>query len=360
MTGGVALYYRLGKREPIHDLDGRWLRDTAGRTALEAFGALPVGKIQRRLKQLEETWAALDAADRASLLDAEPDRLQRLALEALEEVVALVRMFGPFGFAWPRTFEVSNPVADRALGPAEPRRRWEVVMPSPGIASARVSELYSERESPWADRVAVGDGALRPDLIWGPRGLEGHRDDLWRALRLVQVLGEEAPNPFAIRNAAGDLPRAQGYDIRDHGPRDPVDARWAEAMRLPPSARRGWSPFDVHSTSVDWVVAGKLMLAEYLTGQLASSRTGVGLDQSGRLRTRWIPGSLLEIIYLQLLEHVEHRLSFGVGTCERCGGPILRTRMAAGTRNRSHRGCAPVIRKRRQRERERLAAQGPS
>jgi hypothetical protein len=357
-TGGLALYYRVGRRKPIRDDEGRWLRDAAGRNALEAFGALPLKNMLRRLREVEEAWLATDQAVRARMLEADPDHLQERWLKALAELTAFVRRFGPLGFAWAQTFEVTNPEADRALGPAKPRRRWQAVLPTPGVSLGRVRQIRSEPRSPWTDRVAIGDDSVPHDFLGADKGpLMGHHDDLWRAIRLVSVLGDENPDPFAIRDAAGALPRAEGYDIRDKGVRDPVDVRWIEAMRTPSHSRlRGWSPFEDHPTKVKWTIAGKLILADYLTAQLAWTRIEAGLDSTGIIRTRWTPGSLLEIIYLQLLEHVEERLSFGIGTCERCAGPILRTRVAEGTRNRSHRGCAAVVRKRRQRERERLAA----
>ena len=176
-------------------------------------------------------------------------------------------------------------------------------------------------------------------------------------LELVKVLADDRPNPLHIRAAAGALPRVRGYDVADHGVRDPVDRRWLDVIRPPRgTSARDWSLFEAHPTSVDWPAAGRITLAEYLSEQLAWTRIDVGLDVAGRIRSRWTPRSLLEIIYLRLLEHVEQRLQFGVGECLHCRGPILRTRASERTRNRAHHGCANVLRKRRQRERERQAA----
>jgi hypothetical protein len=310
--------------------------------------------IYGRLSEVEESWLAQSVADREAILERSPEYLQKQWQSALGELVALVRTFGPIGLDWPRTFEVSNPSGDRAAG-GTPGSPWVTVLPSPGFARGRVYRLRVDPGASWVDRVDAGDTGIPHDFLGaestGP--LRGHHEDLISVLRLVGLLAEDKANPHAIRDAAGALPRVKAHDLWDRSVRDPVDVRWAEAVRRPAAiGRPGWSPYDQHVTAIDWWIAGRIELAEFLTSQLAWTRIEAGLDSRGRIRTRWTPRSLIELIYLQLLEHVEDRLHFGIGTCERCGGPILRTRLAEPTRNRCHRGCAAVMRKRRQRERD--------
>jgi hypothetical protein len=355
-VAGPNLYYRLGPRAPICDDGGRWVRDAAGRVALEAFGALPLKDMYSRLAEVDQ---ANQQSTSGTIGDPHHATSQRSWLTIWPELRDFVRTFGPLGFEWSRTFYVSNPEADRALG-RRPGKRWTVVFPAPGFTTARVRRTDAPMRRSWADRVMLGDSSLPHDFLGlGDTGpIWSHQDDLRRVLELVNALAEVEPNPHRIREAAGGLPRTAGYDVADRGPRDPVDRRWRDAVRPPSRAGgRGWSPFESHPTGVDWRVAGRIMLAEHLSSELAWTTIDVGLDRLGRFRSRWTPGSLLEIIYLQLLEHVEQRLQFGVGECLHCGGPILRTRASERTRNRAHHGCANVLRKRRQRDRQRRAAE---
>lgn len=351
----LTLYYRLGPRRPIRDERDRWLRDKAGRTALEAFGSLPLSEMYGRLKADEEAWRATHEEARAALVAADPERVNRRRLTPVAELVTFMNSFGPLGFDWSRTFPVRNSAADRGGGSVTPRE-WQVDFPSPGVSMPDVRQVHSFPHKTWAERVRLGDDALWQDYLGPERSgpLWGHQDDLMRVLDLVNVLSANDPNPHDIRNAAGRLPGVAEYDVTDRGDRDPVDVRWRDAMRpARESAGRRWSPFREHRARVDWLMAGRLLLAEYLSAQLRWTTIEVGLDTLGRMRTRWTPHSLLEIIYLQLLEHVQERLEFGVGKCLHCGGPILRTRLSERTRNRAHHGCAALLRKRRQRERER-------
>ncbi len=385
-TGGPSLYYRLGTRRPIRDDFGRWRRDAQGRTALEAFGALPVDAMIRRLVDGDDAWRATgDEQARAAVLAADPERENRHWRAVFEELVSFVETFGPLGFDWPRTFPVDNRKADRALDDLDRRkirevlqatrapetasnrpfrdaREWQVTFRSPGFSMPTVSQIRTMPTEPWEERVRAGDDALFQDFI-GPGSagpLWNHQDDLGRAIALVVALSEPEPKPFVVKDALGRLPGHGRYDARDYGLRDPVGIDWRDAMRPVRTPRGGWwRPFkEPHPGQVDWVAAGRLGLAEYLSEQLAWIRTGVGLDDHNRFRSRATVGSILEIIYLQLLEHVEERLDFGIGACPHCAGPILRTRRSARTQNRAHRGCGLVLRKRRERARQRLRS-GP-
>ncbi|HEV8280691.1 MAG TPA: hypothetical protein VGQ02_02435 [Candidatus Limnocylindrales bacterium] len=372
MAGGPGLFYRLGPRKPLRDRTGRWVRDAAGRTALEAFGALPLGEMYRRLAEVDATWRATgDDATRAALIAADPQGERRRWQDALRELVDFVTTFGPLGFDWSRTYPVENRDADQALDRGRApdttvertARRWRVVFPSPGFAGARVTQVRTNPAGTWSERIEAGDELLAQDFLGvEPSGpLWNHHDDLRRVLALVATLGEVSPNPHAIRAAAGNMPGLGEYDVRDPGIRDPIDRPWREAM-LPPRnvGARLWAPFVEHPARVVWPTLGRLILAEYLSAQLAWMTVEAGIDELNRIRTRLTPRSLLQVIYLQLLEHVEERLHFGVGQCLLCHGPILRTRQSGATQNRAHRGCAAVLRKRRQRERDRVAAENGS
>lgn len=133
-----------------------------------------------------------------------------------------------------------------------------------GTDAWRARELRTHDGLSWEARVRAGDDALWQDFLGpGQAGPLWHQqDDLRRILDLVGVLSSTSP-------------------------------------------------------------AGRLALAAFLSEQLRWTGIGVGLDERRSLRARWTVGSLMEVIYLQLLEHVEERLAFGVGHCHICDGPIL-------------------------------------
>jgi hypothetical protein len=383
MTGGVTLYYQVGERRPIRVESGKWARDAQGRTALEAFGALPIQAMYDRLAAGTEAWRAESEEARASLLAADPGRESRRWLFAFDELVSFIGTFGPLGFDWSRTFAVKNSMADRALRDLDERRTadtliamgkareaarsaarrssmsrsardWQIAFPGPGYGMSEVRELRTYPGLSWEERVDRGDDALWQDFLGPGQGgpLWHQQDDLGRILDLVRALSSPTPRVDTIRNAIGRLPGSGRYDAKEPATRDPVGLYWQDAMRpRREPGSRVWAPLQDHPTRVDWPTAGRLALAAYLSEQLSWTGIGVGLDPRGAVRGRWTVGSLMEVIYLQLLEHVEERLDFGVGECPICRGPVLNTRRFGPTRNVAHFGCSIVLRKRRERAR---------
>ena len=359
-TGGRS----LGEPRPLRDGDGDWLRDEHGRVALEAFGALPLPVMYERFHTYRDSLRGREGAEYE----------QAAMLACLGELVGFVRAFGPLGFDWPRTFEVGNPDADRALDEGDMSRwaragatldrardilekrrersgsrRWRVRFPGVGeVGLPSVSPVRSHPELSWAERVRRHDDALLYDFLGPvPSGpLWFHQDDLRRALRLVDALA--GGDRQAIREALGRLPGHGMFPVRDSADRAPVDIDWRPAMlTLAAPASGWWMPFEAHPGQVDWIAAGRLGLATFLSAQLAWTQVAVGLDAQARFRSRWIVGSLMEVVYLQLVDHVERRMGFGVGQCGYCGGPILRVRQE----QRWHRKCANAGRQRRHRGR---------
>ena len=384
MTGGLTLYYKLSIGQPIVDEAGRWRRDARHRTALEAFGALPIEAMYARLQASDDAWRALPEPRRHAILKRDPEHRQRQWRGCLAELLDFVNVFGPLAFDWSRDFEVGNPAADRArhdldklrteatlvaLGQTTKeaaaavarippsRHDWRVTFPGPGwsLPNVRVTTAYPDLS--WNDRVDRGDDDLPHDFL-GP-GRSGplwfHMDDLRRAIELVRALSAAPPKPLDIRQALGGMPGVARYRVNEPSRRDAVGIYWQDVIRGPASLRGVIEPFKEHPSRVDWVAAGRSGLAQFLSEQLAWAGVGAGLDRFGVVRGRWYVGSLVEVIYLQLLEHVEARLDFGVGECRECGGPILNSRRPGPTRNVAHFGCSALVRKRRQRARERLA-----
>jgi len=105
-----------------------------------------------------------------------------------------------------------------------------------------------------------------------------------------------------------------------------------------------WQPFKAHRGQVDWETLGWSVLAQHLSRVLTWGALRVGL-RGHRPQLGWRVGSLVEVMYLQLLEHVTQHPDFGIGQCDYCGAPILRVRR----QQRWHTGCAPAGRQRESR-----------
>lgn len=334
-----------------------------------------------RLQEGTDAWRTVGIEERDRILADDPERETRRWERAFGELFDFVRTFGPIGFTWGRMFTVGNAVAERAegqlaaerlerellalgveAGEARSRaglvaasrrgRRWRVTFPAPGFGTPEVHEARAYPERDWEERVGLGDDLLAQDYL-GP-GSAGQlwleQDDLLRVLELVGALSEERKDAARLRAATGGLPGVARYPLHRGEAADPVDIDWRDADRRPGlDGRHVFAPFEQHPATVDWVATARLSLAEYLSQRLGWAGLGVGLGARGLIRARWVIWSLLDVIYLQLLEHVEERLDFGIGTCTGCGGPILNTRRRGPMANVAHRGCGGAVRKRRER-----------
>jgi hypothetical protein len=358
----TTLYYRLGAPVPINEKRGRPRRDARGRVALEAFMALPLETMYDRLGAVLDSSAARGVVPEQAALRA-----------ALAELIAFIDVFGPLGLATSRVELVENPEADRL---AEENWRleldargfdakalrwvrqslWGLTPRMPGLNQLpRVEKIHGDPELPWVERVNRADQLLPQDFLGvrdgGPLSIA--LDDLRRSLALTQALA--TGNGLATRDALKGFPRFPAVFVgEDEGGASPL-LDWRVAMKMRPRADGWFAPFKEHPTHVDWIELGWLVLADHLAIELESARIRVGLA-GHQLRLGWQPGSLLEVIYLQLLDHIQRRPDFGIGTCDYCSAPILRVRRD----QRWHSGCAPAGRQREARAARKDRLLGPA
>jgi hypothetical protein len=369
LTGGIRLRYRLAEADRRVNLLEE--RDERSRLALEAFSALPITQMTSALDTYLESLRGQPAAQRD----------QARMRDALGELVAFVRRFGPLGIGWGMTMQVTNPEADnlaRRLEAAE--RRERDVEPAAAAHAPRsetrwVASFHGQAAGRWgmgqvrsvrtwesddlAQRIELDDTILSDGL----GRIAEEQADLNDALRLVEQIaladepgeqpdGSQDPGAARLRAFIGTKGGwLIGLSIDDP---DPLGTNWRRA-RLGGPARRGpfWNPLAA-GEDVDWRLFARLILSNLIGRQLNYVLPYLDVNDEGRFLLDLRPSSTLEVIYLQLLEHVRQRLAFGVGTCHYCGGAILRTRHRdSPTGNQWHRGrCSSAGRARRLREEE--------
>jgi hypothetical protein len=301
--------------------DGRdvlTLRDRRDRLALEAFSALPLDAMQRELEVIVAAEHELD---------------QRRLRSAFADLASFSKRFGPLGIGWGMTLPVTNPAAERAerqLRDTERQRRGREPSEEPWPKSPWVVSFYGQA----AGRRGFGDvrrlaGAPRPHDTLDRIGTE--QRDLRMALQFVEAIARD--DERALRALIKETEWARGISLRV----DPQGTDWRR-VRIggPRLGRRAWDPF-APGEDVDWRLFARLLLSNLVSRQLAFVLPYVDIDAEGRFRQDLRPTSVLEVIYMQLLEHVQERLSFGVTWCGYCGGAILRTRKPGSrTTNRWH------------------------
>jgi hypothetical protein len=182
------------------------------------------------------------------------------------------------------------------------------------------------------ERIRLGDDALPRDA-WA--ALVDEQADLLTALRITDAIARN--DQGACRDLAGSVlgestefwTGAPDRFDPDYG-RSYRTPRWTDEDRVPLFARR--------FSEVDWVELARQALAGLIRRQIDFAVPSV-FWADGMYVVGWRPTSLIEAMYLELLEHLRRRPAFGVSFCERCGGPILRTRKPGPTGNRWHRRC---------------------
>jgi hypothetical protein len=216
-----------------------------------------------------------------------------------------------------------------------------------------VQKVMTYPDLSWEDRVRLNDPKIHHDVL-GPRSsgpLASATKELAAAVRLADALSRE--DQFELRNAIGDFPRVRVFDVRDRPRQSSLEFDWRSANRGMTPADGWFKPFEMHETHVDWVALGWMVLVEHISFKLASTGIGVGL-RGARPSFGWRIGSLLDVIYLQLLEHARQHPEFGIGSCGVCEAPILRVRKG----QRWHSGCAPAGRQRESRAARKQRALG--
>ena len=156
-----------------------------------------------------------------------------------------------------------------------------------------------------------------------------------RTLSLVEAIARG--DRFACRRAIRAFARNDDAGWR-LSPNAPSGFDVARAFR-PNRAGSVVQPFRLPEHEVDWQLLATFMLADLISRQIDFAMPLVAVVGSAQIEARPQGTSLLELVYLELLEHVQRRPDFGVGQCRGCGGPILRTRRPGKTGNGWHAGC---------------------
>ena len=338
-----SVYYELAARtgRPAE------LRDAGGRLALEAFGSLRIDELTASLEAYRQSLVGIP--------DAKWDFGE--AARSIQGYVDFVRTFGPLGVRWASEFVVRNPTADRLKRELD-RAQWQLRGADPdtvvrhtaeglgtfwtvsfwghGPGRGAVPDVRKHRywHGPaWLERIRRGDDGLRQDS-W--HLIVDEYKDLWKALDMAEAITQG--DPIACKRAVRALYQSDEVEFSTEA------ADWAlrglgAAVTTARPASGVLKLFKLPLTNVDWQMVARISLSDLIGRQIDFAMPTVGLDQRDQFVVAWRGSSLLETIYLQLLEHVRAHPGRGVARCGNCGGPILRTKRPGVTGNQWHRGC---------------------
>ena len=337
-----TIYYRLspGTARPTELVDDR------GRTVLEAFGALPMQQMSEDIDAYRVSMVGVEGAE----WDA--DQVRNL----VGPLVAFLRTFGPIGIGWGGQFGVRNPEVERlerdlerlrvarmGIDPATTTGRkrlgsdfwtasfWGHAPGRDAVPAVRRRVSFPGRS--WDERIRLEDDGI-PHDFW-PQIVDEHQD-LTRTLELVEAIARR--DRFGCKRAVRLFVPDDGAEFWV-GPPAPLRPSFREvAQGFRPSSGR-LAVYQVPDHQIDWIALGRRMVADLIARQIDFAMPLVDVAPDERLRVRFQARSVLEAVYLRLLDHVQYREGFGIGRCGSCDGPILRTRRPGKTGNQWHRGC---------------------
>lgn len=374
------------------------VRDNAhGRIAIEAFTAL-------RLDHVAQAAEAHAARIRDGVAPPVPVPLR--GLRGGRDLERFVLAFGPIGVGWSSAYPVRNGFAERlerdladakgellALGlghePVKRRtpqryRDWHVSFE--GWAqnlwggAPEVTETRGDHSREWLGNVARFQKELKEYLELA--GLlarvdravdDDERADLRAAVCAVvlrpwhgRMKGLKLDGRTRWRRVVPDVPEQVGVvELESDGARVPDEdgqllahleaghpIHGTDACSLPAQTIRQEVPWPV-----DWELLGRMTLAGEIGRHLQWAHPYVDVDDRGSLSVQWGARSLVDVMIVQLMEHVMERPPrvgdvrrpyWPVRTCDHCGGAIVARKRGRNMRelggardNRWHSGaCA--------------------
>ena len=354
------LLYEPGRTQPTRVGNG-WRTDDCSRAAIEAFTALRLdlladaiserlARLRPRKRPISDTW---DLAGGNELRD-------------------FLMTFGPLFGGTGATFPVRNPRAESYEQQAAEAKLALAVWRDSGHDPSLLRRRRRTRQ--WMvsfEGWAQGRHGSSPDVTEVPPDY-GSCEPLPRLQLAQRFLATAVDLADALANAQHwTSERAERDRVRDlflangGGGTMTLDGttRWRRVIRdIPDGIRRvafseaGASAVEEESTAqsarpwaVDWLLAGRMVLADMIGRHVQWAQLYLRVDDVGSLTSEWHARSLEEIMYVQLLEHVQrlprkHLIELPYWPLPRCGycdGVILGRhprKPASRFGNRWHRG----------------------
>ena len=316
------------------------IQDTRRRRLIEAFTALP---LTATAEAVRDYWRTRKRA--VDLFRAQAE-LRRRALD----LVLFVETFGPFGMDWEAQLPLRDPTRGTALDPVGRPYIW--IADFGGLGAGRFGWGALRRVMSPPENADLID-RLRADPTAKSDRLDmllSVQQDLVSTLRLAKLVldqGSDKELQSACRAATHATSKFKlTLDL-------PKSSPWHRALRGEYAHRATLEPFGDDLTFILWPEFARLTLSELITRQLGWLHLRVEVLPDGRFVRSVRPTSLVEFMYLQLLERLEQRRQLGIDWCTVCGGVRLPRRRRDLGKEPRHPGCGNVARVAKYRARRR-------